>query len=222
MPLLDTIYYPDETALHLWHLAETVEELSECCRRLELKLPSAPENCCEKRKAELLAEALLLHRIFGNDVALGHTAGGAPTVDVDNCHISISHTKGWVCIARNDGHRIGVDIERCDSRVLRVREKFLSPGEMSAIGHNDIIANTLAWTAKEALYKLFLGNGGASLSNDYSVGLCTQIINRGYIMRPAGAAKQPGEPLTVISQELSDAVVSLAVETKYIVTHNKE
>lgn len=221
MPLLDTIYYPDDTALHMWHRTETVDELLESCHRLELSLPTTATSCCEKRKAELLAEVLLLHRIFGNDVAYGHTSDGAPFVNVDGCHISVSHSGNWVCIARNNRHRIGLDVEQCSRRVLRVRERFLNASELTAIKSDDVVANTLAWTAKEALYKLFLGSGGASLSDHYSIGDCTQIINRGYIIRPAEATCLPGEPLTIISQEMSDAVISLAVETKYLNTHNK-
>ena len=213
MPLLDTIHYPDGTALHLWWQTETVEELVESCRRLELPVP-AGTKCCERRLGERLAEVLLVHRIFGKGVSLGHTPGGAPTVAVAGCHISISHTREWVGIARNDNHRIGIDIERCDGRVLRVRERFLSAEEQAAIPCDDIIGNTLAWTAKEALYKLFSGNGGASLSGRYSVGECVQVINCGYLMRPATAACLPGEPLTVVSQVMSGAVVSLAVETR--------
>lgn len=216
MPLLDTVHYPDGTALHLWWLTETVEELMESCHRLELPLP-ADAKCCKQRLGEKLAEALLVHRIFGKGRLLGHTPDGAPTIDVAGCHISISHARGWVGMARNDKHRIGIDIERCDSRVLGVRKRFLNAEEQAAIPPDDIMGNTLAWTAKEALYKLFLGKGGASLCGHYSVGECVQVINCGYVVRPAKAACLPGEPLTVVSQVMSGAVLSLAVESRYIV-----
>ena len=217
MPLLDTLYYPDGTSVHLWRRTETIGELETACSRLELLPADAGVSRNDKRKGERLVEMLLLHRIFGRNVTFGHADSGAPRVDIAGCHISISHTPGWVCIARNDSHSIGVDIERCSEKILRVREKFLNSGELELVPAGDIPANALAWTAKEALYKLFEGRGGASLADCYSIGECVQVINKGYIVREAKAECVQGEPLTVISRVMSGAVLSLAVETKYLI-----
>lgn len=216
MPFIDTIHYPDGSALHLWQQSEGIDEMLDMFRRLDVPLPSGLD-CCEKRVGEKLVEALLLHRIFGGGVTLGHSAEGAPVVNVEGVHISISHTCGWVGVARNDHHRIGFDIEQCCDRVLRVRERFLNKTELQEIPACDVQENTLAWTAKEAIYKLYGGERGPSLCNDYAVGKCVQVINRGYILRPAMAAPQRTFDLTVISQVMSGAVMSLAVETRYLV-----
>ena len=208
MPPLHPTYYPDGTTLHLWRLDEDSTALMRCCGRASIALPQL--DCCEKRLKEKLAEALLLHHIFGKQAALSHTPTGAPVINIDNCHISISHTGGWVAIAHNDSHNIGIDIERCSSRVLRVREKFLNQLELTEIQPNDIVANTIAWTAKEALYKLFGGLGGASLSGHYSIGKPLQSTHGEFITHRASAAIVPTEELAVISCIMPDAVISLA------------
>ena len=141
MPPIDTTYYPDGTALHLWQVTEDITALMECCKNLGITPPNTMN--CTKRMKEKLIEALLLHHIFGKIVTLGHTQSGAPTIDIDRCHISISHTSGWIAIAKNYNHNIGIDIERCSSRILRVREKFLNTQELAFIAHDDIIENTL-------------------------------------------------------------------------------
>lgn len=213
MPPIDTTYYPDGTALHLWQVTEDITALMECCKNLGITPPNTMN--CTKRMKEKLIEALLLHHIFGKIVTLGHTQSGAPTIDIDRCHISISHTSGWIAIAKNYNHNIGIDIERCSSRILRVREKFLNTQELAFIAHDDIIENTLAWTAKEALYKLFEGCGGASLSDRYAIDK-SRLHNNGYITHSAKAAISPNEQLCIMSQIIPDAVISLAVAAKYL------
>ena len=94
MPLLDTLYYPDGTSVHLWRRTETIGELETACRRLELPPADAGVSRNDKRKGERLVEMLLLHRIFGRNVTFGHADSGAPRVDIAGCHISISHTPG--------------------------------------------------------------------------------------------------------------------------------
>lgn len=212
MPLLDTIHCPDGTAIYLWQIAENVDELVRLC--LLAGVPAVDVQCCEKRAIEKLAVSLLVHHAFGSGVEFGHTPAGAPVVAGSN--VSVSHTLGLACVARNDCHRIGVDIERCSPRVLRVRGKFLNAGELATISAEDVVANTLAWTAKEALYKLFGGAGGASLSRQYAVGRCEPVDGE-LFMRSAAAECLPGEGLAVVSQLLAgDVALSLALEAKYI------
>ncbi len=213
MPLHDSIHFSDDTHIYLWQLIENTATLIEHCRKLCLPLP-CDAGCCEKRLKEKLVELLLLRHIFGSKVVLQHSPTGAPTIGTQ-CHISVSHSNEWVGIAVNYDHSIGIDIEQWNSRVLRVRDRFLSNFEFATISADDVNANLLAWTAKEALYKLFDGKGGASLTDNYAIEAVT--MQDDLFMRNAHASCAPDKSLTVISTYLlQKAVISLAVETKYI------
>ena len=218
MPLFDT-FHLEGANIYLWMLNETLDELVSACRNKGIT-PDDDAFTCKSvnRIREKIAERLLLQEIFHDNIRLNHDTNGAPVIDIPDTSLSISHTIGWLCIATTNGAcTMGIDIEVFDKQVLRVRQKFLNADEMDWIPADDLTANLMAWTAKEALYKLFLGKGGASLCSHYSVGECVQVINCGYVVRPAKAACLPGEPLTVVSQVMSGAVLSLAVESRYIV-----
>src|SRR5690606_26210813 len=57
-------------------------------------------------------------------------------------------------IAVCDGFRIGMDLEPIASKALRLREKFLNDTEKKILNTSDALEMTLAWSCKEALYKL--------------------------------------------------------------------
>lgn len=99
--------------------------------------------------------------------AITHTPAGTPLLEDENTRISVAHTSGLFCVGTlpptpetdlstfSPRSALGVDAERADrEQVLRVREKFLSEDEASEIPADDLTANLLAWTAKEAVLKL--------------------------------------------------------------------
>lgn len=113
----------------------------------------------------------LAYQVYGengkNDFrSISHTDAGAPILDNDNARISVAHTDRMLIVASlpktpetdllsfNTRTALGVDIEKSDrEQVLRIRHKFLSDEEMTGIQQNDLTANLVAWTAKEALFK---------------------------------------------------------------------
>lgn len=103
---------------------------------------------------------------------LGHFRNGAPFINGSDARISISHTDGLYVVATlpetpetdlsefSERAALGVDTERKDrEQVLRVRERFLSDGELAEIPDDDVLKNVVAWTAKEAAYKASLCEG---------------------------------------------------------------
>lgn len=147
MPQLPTITYPNGTRLYRWAMPDDVGRGS-------------------ARATELEAEKSLIHSVFGPTAVLEHTSDGAPYIADQSgamlCPaglISISHTCGIVCMAVSEGSIIGIDVERVTYRTTRVRHKFLSSLEMYRIPIDDPVANTIAWTAKEAAYKAALTPG---------------------------------------------------------------
>ncbi|MDE6007551.1 MAG: 4'-phosphopantetheinyl transferase superfamily protein [Muribaculaceae bacterium] len=130
-----------------------VEEVSGGCRyKGELWRTMAAQLYCENGK-DAYRE-------------IGHFPDGAPFLYGESNRISITHCNGLFAVATlpstpevdlavfTPRAAMGIDAERVDrSQVLRVRDRFLSPDELSDIPADDVRLNVLAWTIKEAAYK---------------------------------------------------------------------
>lgn len=103
---------------------------------------------------------------------MDHMECGAPLLCGGHSRISLSHADGLLVVATLpptpeaglDGFAertaLGVDAERADRRqVLAVRERFMNADELSMTPADDVEANIVAWTSKEALYKAALTPG---------------------------------------------------------------
>ena len=197
MPLLPVITYADDIHLYRWTMP-------------------GDRSRGAARAAEREAETLLIHSVFGPAAALEHTPDGAPYVVGESgstiCpagHISISHTRGIVCMAVGERKIIGVDVERVTERTIRVRHKFLSAEELTQIAEDDPIANTIAWTAKEAAYKAAL-TPGLSLSDGIRLLNPTTGEHAGYFECHGSKV-----PLTFITTITDNLVVTLALPSDH-------
>ena len=103
---------------------------------------------------------------------IGHFKNGAPFIFGLEARISITHTEGLVAMAMlprtpdmdlsifNPRTAMGIDAERLNrAQVVKLRERFLSERELELIPADDVKANILAWTCKEALYKAGMTEG---------------------------------------------------------------
>lgn len=68
--------------------------------------------------------------------------------------VSITHSFEYAAVMISKSLKVGIDIERIDARISRVKQKFCSDTEL-VMANNDIEKLTLIWSAKEALYKLY-------------------------------------------------------------------
>lgn len=84
---------------------------------------------------------------------------------------SLSHCRGWVVAAWSASERVGVDVEIVDKRVDRVKDRVFSAEEQRFIGTSTWKA-TVAWTAKEAIFKC-AGKEGVDFSRDLRLDLHT-------------------------------------------------
>lgn len=114
------------------------------------------------RRSEIIMTNLLVKELFGSGYELCHEPSGKPYLNKEGSRsglfISISHCRGTVVLAYSARRPIGVDVERTGDRASRVREKFLSAEELRFTGLSPW-KNTLAWTAKEAVFKCMEENG---------------------------------------------------------------
>lgn len=103
---------------------------------------------------------------------VGHFSNGAPFLFGETSRISLTHTNHLLAVATlpktpeadlakfSQRAALGIDAESLDrSQVIKVRNKFLSDSEKDFIKEDNLEANIIAWTAKEALYKAGMTEG---------------------------------------------------------------
>lgn len=128
----------------------------------------------------------LAYQIYGENGkegfrTLSHAPSGAPLLDGMPARVSVTHTDHLLAIATlpktpeadllraEPRTALGIDAERHDrSKVLSLRSRFLSDRELALVPEDDLQANVMAWTAKEALFKAALTDG-LDWKNDYRI-----------------------------------------------------
>ena len=104
------------------------------------------------RKSEFLGIRDLRNRFFP-DSEINYTDEGKPYLSNSHDFISISHSTNFLALA-SAPYPIGIDIEECNERIFKIKDRFLSETEKMIINTNDISSLTAAWCIKEALFKL--------------------------------------------------------------------
>ena len=151
MPFFQQLHIAD-AHVYTWQLTETVAQLSSgltLSQREEERLTTLHS---EKKQREFLAIRHLLQQAQLPTTALYYTPEGKPLLE-GQC-ISITHSQDFVMIALSP-RPIGIDIERCTPRILRLASRFTpwqAPSDMDEL--TQIRAYTQLWTIKEALYKV--------------------------------------------------------------------
>lgn len=116
----------------------------------------------ENRRHEIMTEGVMIKELFGAKVSLAHRESGAPYLveqgEESGMNVSISHCEGLVAVAHSRDRKVGVDVEVVSERAVRVQNRVLSDDEIRFAGSSTVL-NTLAWTAKEALFKLIPESG---------------------------------------------------------------
>lgn len=157
MPLLEVRNINAHTILGRWALTETIAQLRHLSDSFpHLVIPDAITH--EKRQREWLASRLLAYQVLQNFTLttseLLNDINGKPYFTNNHYRVSLSHTQSQVSVLISDKYEVGIDIETIQPKVLRVKNRFLSLEEKQHIG-DDLYKLIIAWSAKEALYKLY-------------------------------------------------------------------
>ncbi len=109
----------------------------------------------EHRKLETLGSRFLLYLALGTQVHISYTLEGKPYLNDSNIHISISHSKDYVCVAIHPKHPIGIDLECIGIKMARLRERFLNPQELADLqSDTEHLKAHIYWSGKESIYKV--------------------------------------------------------------------
>lgn len=156
MPLIHSEKGKHNTDIAIWEIHENLAFFKE---RLELTEEDIAflENIHERRAIEWAASRYLLKTMLDRPVPFECIADqhGKPFIPDDPRHLSISHSWGMAMIGLSD-KTLGVDIQRESDKIERLRSKFVADDEYPpGVDHINVETLHLAWSAKEAMFKLF-------------------------------------------------------------------
>ncbi len=156
MPLLLDREIENNTRLAVWEIQEPnaffISELA--MSKSELK---AYDNMEAHRQKEWLASRFLLHHISLDKMRkrLEKTSTGKPYRAGCNKCISLSHSKQLVAAIISD-KKVGIDIQKEESKISRIQHKFISPEESAMLPDDNLMAYYhVFWGAKEGMYKAY-------------------------------------------------------------------
>lgn len=105
----------------------------------------------EKRKQEF-SQVRVIRDQIADGTEIIYNEDGKPLLKDNSQFISISHSENFIGMACAP-FNIGMDIEEINERVNKIKNRFLNDQEIESFG-KDTLSLTIAWTIKEALFKL--------------------------------------------------------------------
>tara|TARA_B100001093_G_scaffold329158_1_gene314158 strand:+ start:156 stop:773 length:618 start_codon:yes stop_codon:yes gene_type:complete len=166
MPFLKEFIINEKTKIKLWKVS--IGELK------KLKLNDYDRIILESKKKDLSKEQFLsirkLIELENTNFKIRYDKSGRPSIN-SKLNISISHSKEVTGIVLSNSSKMGIDIQIIESKILKIKNKFLNDFERSNTEYkSDIDYLIMIWTAKESIYKA-LGIKGISFSENI-------VINR--------------------------------------------
>ena len=147
--------YSDKAEIAIWRITETIPELWEMLQNKDFYFSDFQKIKTEKRQKEWLVARILVEMLCGNDKTIAYNENGKPFLTDNSFKISISHTKDYVALISHPTQEVGIDIESFGEKIFRIKERFLSTGELQNIDkENETTHLLLHWCAKETIFKM--------------------------------------------------------------------
>ena len=153
MPLIYNHQINNTTKIGVWRITETEDFFFE-------KFSLQRNITHPHKRLQHLAGRHLLSILFPNfPIELIKIADTKkPFLEDEAFHFSISHCGDYAAAIVSTTNRVGVDIEVPHPKIDRIQHKFLTIEEeevLNAFNQNKNDLLTLAWSAKEAIYKWY-------------------------------------------------------------------
>jgi len=143
----------DDAQLLVWEVTESVEELKNQLSLIDMA--ELEKKVSDKRKLEFLGVRVALKQLLGYEVTVKYDAEGKPFLTDNSFHISVSHSGKWIAVMAHPTRAVGIDIEVPTDKIQKLYTRFLSETEQNELsGGQNIQQLQIAWSAKEALYKI--------------------------------------------------------------------
>jgi len=168
----------DDTRLLVWELTESIDDL--LFQLPDADLSELANRTSEKRKLEFLGVKVAMKVLLEKEIAIKYDANGKPFLADNSFQISISHSGKWIAVMAHPNRPVGVDIEIPTDKIRKIYTRFLSLTEQEELsGGNNTNQLQLAWSAKEALYKI-IGKEAVDFANQLQI-LPFEVKQRGEI-----------------------------------------
>jgi 4'-phosphopantetheinyl transferase len=165
LPTTKNIVTIDDAKLLVWEITQSIDELMSLFEDFSLFAADFEKINSDKRKLEFLGTRWLLKILLGKETNVQYTADGKPYLNNESYHISLSHSGKWMAVMIHPTKHVGIDIECPSDKIQNVYKRFLSETEQSELSDGkDIKQLQIAWSAKEALYKI-IGKEAVDFAN---------------------------------------------------------
>ena len=155
LPTTTNIVTIDNAKLLVWEITQSVDELVSGFENFALFAADYEKISSDKRKLEFLGTRWLLKILLEKEVNVQYTAEGKPYLIDGSYNVSLSHSGKWMAVMIHPTRQVGIDIECPTDKILKVYKRFLSETEQAELSDGkDIKQLQIAWSAKEALYKI--------------------------------------------------------------------
>lgn len=134
----------------------------------------SPVRLKEWCSVRYLAQIMLM----GEEFYCTKTPENCPVFVPESRFLTFSHSGNWASAAISE-NEIGIDIQKIDIKILKVKNRVFTEDDLSTIeDKNSEIELTVLWTIKEATYKAFR-NKGIAFKNDISIRSldCSYVYN---------------------------------------------
>lgn len=163
-----TLQYQDAKLL-VMELTDSVDELFLHWHKVGLDTGEYEKIVSEKRKKEYLGVRLAMRSLLNKDVLIQYASDGKPFLADKSFEISISHSNKWIAVMAHSTRLVGIDIECPTEKIKNIYTRFLSKTEQEELSNGNNIAQLqLAWSAKEALYKI-IGKQAIDFANQLRI-----------------------------------------------------
>jgi len=141
--------------LLVWEVTESADELLRRLGKMEIYAEEYGKIVSEKRKREFLGVRVAMNALLEKDVIISYDDNRKPYVSDNSYQISISHSGKWIAVIAHPTRAVGIDIECPSDKIQKIYTRFLSKTEQEELSDGkDIRQLQLAWSAKEAMYKI--------------------------------------------------------------------
>lgn len=166
MPLVFQQNINEHTQLGLWKIEEEIDFFS------TVNTNTKEISHQQKRKQHLAGRFLLKLLLPELDVeSISYSASGKPFVKHQSYFFSVSHTDGWVAAIVSKQKNVAIDMEIISDKAYQIRNRFLSPRELTLMIPDLIEVSNLAtmlWSVKESLYKYY-SQGAVDFKRDLQI-----------------------------------------------------
>jgi 4'-phosphopantetheinyl transferase EntD len=158
MPLVRLESVNADCCWALWEINENPEELTHLLQPTTDDLTYLNLISHEHKRLEWLASRIAVKRLLQH---WGYVYRGIrkdslnkPLLNAYSLQVSLSHAGQYGAAILHRHRKVGIDIEYCKEKIIRIQHKFLSAEEILDAG-DQLKKLTVYWCAKEVLYKIY-------------------------------------------------------------------